>query len=235
MFYWPAIDLTLWGLTGKYFISLSENSLPVLTAIVYGILLWIVPWRAQSEISTGVLAEFWDKNLPNIFVSPLKFSEWIVSLILMGIIKGSISIAFASLIAFLLYQVNFYQYGAYFLPFLFLLIMTGWWLGFIVAAIVLRYGSKVQTFAWTVTWAIAPFSAIYFPVSILPKWAQTIAYLLPSSYVFEGAREVIYKHTLNWNLLLISFLLNIVYLSISIFLFWLSYKKAFKRGLQSVS
>jgi ABC-2 type transport system permease protein len=153
----------------------------------------------------------------------------------MGIIKGSISIAFASLIAFLLYQVNFYQYGAYFLPFLFLLIMTGWWLGFIVAAIVLRYGSKVQTFAWTVTWAIAPFSAIYFPVSILPKWAQTIAYLLPSSYVFEGAREVIYKHTLNWNLLLISFLLNIVYLSISIFLFWLSYKKAFKRGLQSVS
>lgn len=235
MFYWPTIDLILWGLTGRYFIHLSQDSSLILAAIIGGILLWILPWRAQSEISLSILTDVWDRNLPNIFVSPLKFSEWVTSLIFLGFVKALISICFATGVAYLLYRINFFNYGFYLLPFLFLLLMTGWWIGFLVATIVMRFGSRIQTFTWTVPWAIAPFSAIYFPVSILPHWAQTISYSLPSSYVFEGARQVIYHHTLNWNFIAISFVLNLVYLSASVLAFWTSYKKAFQRGLQSIS
>lgn len=235
VFYWPSIDLILWGLTGQYFLSMTPNSDLILGAIIGGILLWILPWRAQSEVTLSILADVWDKNLPNIFVSPLKFSEWVTALIILGVVKAFISVAFASGVAFLLYKINFFDYGFYLIPFLFLLLMTGWWMGFFVAAIIMRFGSRIQTLTWTVPWAIAPFSAIYFPVAILPDWAQLISRALPSSYVFEGARQVIYQHTLNWNFLAVSFVLNILFLTIAIFAFWRSYKKAFKKGLQSIS
>lgn len=234
VFYWPTVDLILWGLTGRYFLSIAPDSAQLLVAIVGGILLWILPWRAQSEITLGILADVWDHNLTNIFVAPLKFSEWVISLIFLGFVKALIGLCFASVVAFVLYQINVFNYGFYLIPFLFLLLMSGWWIGFIVASIILRFGSRIQTLTWTVPWAIAPFSAIYFPVSILPNWAQYISRALPSSYVFEGARQVIYKHSFNWDYVLISLLLNMLYMVIAIFLFRISFKKALNKGLQSI-
>lgn len=232
-FYWPTIDLILWGLTSSYFVSLAPNSGQLFIAIIGGILFWVIPWRAQYEITIGLLNELWDKNLTNLFVSPLKLSEWMISLLLMGFIKASISLSFASIVAFILYKMNIFVYGFYLIPFAFLLLMFGWSFGFLVASILLRYGSRIQTLAWTVTWAAAPFSAIYFPVSILPDWAQTISRLLPSSYVFEGSRSVIYNHTFDWNMFYTGLILNLIYITIAFFLFRLSFKKALERGLQN--
>lgn len=233
-FYWPTIDLVIWGLTSSYFVSLAPGTAKIMVAVIGGIIFWVIPWRAQYEITVNILVDLWDKNLANIFVSPLKLSEWISSLILVGLAKSLVSVAFASLIAFVLYKFNIFFYGFYLIPFLFLLLMFGWWIGFIVAAILLRFGSRVQTLAWTVTWAAAPFSAIYFPVAILPHWAQVISRLLPSSYIFEGGRQVVFQHTLNWDYVLISFGLNIFYLILSLFLFTKSFRGALKRGLQGV-
>ena len=36
-----------------------------------------------------------------------------------------------------------------------------------------------------------PNGAVFYPVSVLPAWLQKIAYLLPSTYVFEGMRQVL--------------------------------------------
>src|SRR5437762_2864483 len=60
-------------------------------------------WRAQREISTGLLEELWNKNLINIFVSPLTFSEWLISIFIVSIIKTAISFLFMCFLAFLLY------------------------------------------------------------------------------------------------------------------------------------
>lgn len=235
VFYWPVLDIIIWGLTGFYLVSFSPNSALHITAIIGAVLLWIIPWRAQNEISINVLVELWDRNLSHIFVAPLKFSEWAISLIIVGIIKGIISLAFASAIAFLLYKVNIFIYGIYLIPLILLLFIFGWSIGFLVASVVLRFGSRIQTLAWTVPWAAAPFSAIYFPVSILPHWAQLLSHALPSSYIYETAREIIFKHTVNWNYLLISLILDLAYFTLSLLIFRWSYKKALQRGLQSIS
>lgn len=235
VFYWPAVDLILWGLTGKYFISIAPGYEKLLLAIIGSILLWILPVRAQNEITINLLVDMWDRNLANMFVSPLKFSEWIISLLTIGFIKAIISLGFATLVAFLLYKINIFSYGLYLIPFLFLLLMTGWWMGFLISSIFMRFGSRLQTLAWTIPWIVAPFSAIYFPVSILPNWAQVISRALPSSYVFEGGRQVIYQHTLNWNFIYISFALNTLYLILSIIIFKKSFNHALSKGLQSIN
>lgn len=230
MFYWPAMDLFIWGLTGLYFVKTSNNP-NILFVVLSGLVFWIVLWRAQYEITINLLAEFWDRNLVNIFAAPLTIAEWIITFMLFGLIKTLISLIFSSVIAFILYKFNIFQYGFFIIPFVISLILTGWAGGFMVAGLIIRYGVNLQTLAWVGIYLVAPFSAIYYPVSILPLWAQTVSKFVPSSYIFEGIRELLFTGKLSYDKLLISFLLNIVYLTIAIWFFVYMFNKSKKLGL----
>ena len=199
--------------------------------VVSGIVLWIVLWRGQYEFTVNILEDVWNKNLINMFVSPLKVSEWIASFSLLGFVKAIISTGFASLVALLLYKVKIFANGLSLMPFLFLLLMTGWWVGLFVGGMIMRFGTKVQNFAWSMVFIIAPFSAVYYPLSALPGWAQKISMIVPSSYVFEGAREVITKGGMDWQKVLIALSLNVLYLALALAFFKSSFKKVLNRGL----
>lgn len=231
IFYWPTIDLILWGLASSYFSTFAQNMPNLVVMIISGLLFWMIVWRSQIEISISLLEDVWEKNLVNIFGSPLKFSEWVLSLILLGLGKAAVSFSFALVIAFLLYKVKIFFYGFYLLPFMISLIMTGWWIGFIIAGFIMRYGTKIQTFAWGLIYVISPFSAIFYPLSILPSWAQKIALFVPASYIFEGMRNVINTGSLDYNKLYISFLINFIYLILAILFLKSSYKNLLNRGV----
>lgn len=234
MFYWPAIELFIWGLTSSFFLSLAPNIVNLFLTILGGQVLWIMFWRGQYEITVNLLEDLWNRNLINIFVSPLKFTEWIGALVIHSILKAFLSFTFAIILAFVLYKMNIFLLGFYMIPFMLLLIMLGWAVGFFVAAVILRFGTRVQNLAWTFGGFLGPFSAIYYPVSILPGWGQAIAALLPSSYIFEGMREVINKGYLDVRLLLISFVLNLIYLALSLLFLNRSFKKVLEKGLVKV-
>lgn len=234
VFYWPTIDLLLWGLTSSYIKASNPSATNVVLIIISGILFWLIVFRAQLEITVNVLEELWGKNLINIFVTPLKFSEWTFSLLILGIVKAAISFPFAMMVAYMLYKINIFFYGFYLIPFLLLLLMSGWAVGFFVAGLILRFGSRIQTFAWALVFAFSPFSAIYYPLSILPLWAQKVAFFIPTSYIFEGAREVIAQGMLDMNKIYMSLGLNIIYLTLSLIFLKKSFKKALDKGLIKV-
>ena len=234
VFYWPTIDLLMWGLTSSYLRSYISNGVSIVTMIISGILLWIMTWRGQYEITVNFLDELWNKNLINVFAAPVKLSEWVTSVIIIGIVKAIISITFASGVAYLFYKVNFFSYGFQMLPIILLLIMSGWWVGFIVAGVILRFGTRVQTLAWTAVWLISPFSAIYYPLSALPVWAQTVAKFVPTSYMFEAAREIIKTGYLDGNKIYISLGLNLIYLILALIFLQKSFDKVLDKGLVKV-
>ncbi|MBI2026000.1 MAG: ABC transporter permease [Candidatus Levybacteria bacterium] len=231
MFYWPLMDLLVWGLTGLYFAKLSNDSIHATTILLTGIIFWIVTWRAQYEITTNLLSEMWDRNLINIFASPLTVYEWVSAVIIFGGLKMIVSLFFSALVAFLLYQYQFFQFGLWLFPIVVNLVITGWAAGFIVASIIIRWGMKVQTIAWAGVALIAPFSALYYPLSILPDWAQKVALIFPSSYIFEAMRQHIFTNTISFEKIVISFALNILFLVLSICLFVFAFGKAKKIGL----
>lgn len=233
-FYWPTIDLLLWGITSTFIQSYAPENLGIITMIVSGILFWIIIWRGQYEITVNLLEELWNRNLINLFVAPLKFSEWIAAFVIIGIVKAIASITFASFVAFILYKVNIFQYGFYLLPFILLLIMTGWWVGFLVSGVILRFGTKVQVLAWTTAAVISPFSAVYYPLSILPDWAQKIGLVIPTTYIFEGARSVVARGYLDMNAIWISLALSIVYLVLALIFLRKSFNKVLQKGLIKV-
>lgn len=234
IFYWPVIDLLVWGLTSTYFSGQVESASGMILAVVAGIVFWLIIWRGQYEIGVSLLEDIWSRNLLNLFVAPLKFKEWICAFLSLGILKSAISFAFATAVGFLLYKANIFAIGLYVIPFALLLIANGWWIGFTVGGLILRFGHRIEAFAWSFVAMFAPFAAIYYPVSILPGWAQKIAMFVPASYVFEGIREVLATGRLDFKKIWISLGLTLVYLVLALLFFRGGFKRLLNRGLIQV-
>lgn len=230
-FYWPMMDILIWGLTSKWIqesqTGVSHVVMMLLTALVF----WQIVWRGNYEISVNLLEEFWNSNLVNMFSTPLKLSEWIVSVILLSIIKMCITIAVCVLAVYVLYATNIFTLGWYLLPFIVSLLMSGWIMGFLGSSVIIYWGQKVQTIAWTMGFLFAPFSAVYYPLSQLPAWVQRISMWLPTTYIFEGMRAVVLTGTLDLTMLLKSFALNLIYLIGALFLFSYMFEKSRSKGL----
>lgn len=230
-FYWPALNLFLWGLTSVYIKNSSNNIPQVIVIVLSGVVFWQVIWRASQEITINFLEELWNRNLVNILATPLRLREWGFANILLSTFKMVLTVLFSGILAYLLYAFNVFIYGFLLIPFIISLLITGWFIGFFLAGFILRYGTRIQTIAWVGPMLISPFAALYYPVSTLPDWAQIIANIIPSSYIFEGMREVLFTGNVSYDKLLISFALNIVYMVLSILFFILMFNKSKKLGL----
>lgn len=230
-FYWPALDIIVWGFMSVYIKNNAPNVPFITLALLTALIFWLIVWRSQYEITVGLLTELWDRNLVNIFASPLKTSEWIIASMILGIIKMFFSVIFAVLLAFILYKANVFSFGFLLLPFMTSLILTGWAAGFIVAGVIIRFGMKIQALAWAGVTILMPFSAVYYPVSTLPVWAQKIAGFMPTSYIFEGMREILFIGSFSYNKLFISISLNLVFLLLSIWFFVFMFNQSRKLGL----
>lgn len=230
LFYWPLVDILLWGLTSIWIQKYAPSSdLPLI--LLTGLIFWQIVWRGSVDISVSLLQEFWQRNLINLFSTPLKLSEWILGLLLLSAAKLLVTIAFGSLVVYLLYALNVFTVGWAFIPFAASLIFFGWGIGFLASSAIIYWGHKVEMIAWMVAFLFAPFSAVFYPVSILPEWAQLIAWSLPTTYIFEGMRMILAGEGFSLSYLSLSLGLNIVYVSLCIFLFYFAFEKSRVKGL----
>jgi ABC-2 type transport system permease protein len=229
MIYWPVIDILIWGITGQWLGGAAGNS--VMVSLLSGLILWNVIWRSQSEISRNLIDELWNNNLVNLFSTPLSLKEWLLGVILLSVGKTVFTMLILSVVVALLYSVNIYAIGWWLIPFFVCAVMTGWWVGFISAGIVIRHGQKVQTVVWTLPGILLPFSVVFFPLANLPSFLHPISYLLPSTYIFESMRALLYTQTIDPKFIAISFGLNIIYLILSIIWFLKSFKWSLNLGL----
>lgn len=233
-FYWITLDLIIWGVTGAFFQTVATDTQNIIFMLISGVVLWNTVYRTQADINLSILEELWNKNMVNLFVSPLKFREFVASLTLLGILKALLTLSFGSLVAWIIFKVNVFSFSFHLPVFFFLLAMTGMWLGFFVSSIILRFGTRIQTLAWTFVWILSPFSAIYYPLETLPQWAQNISHFLPTSYIFEEARSLLTTGMVDYSQLGISLLLNIVLLSIGFIFLRSSFQKVLQKGLVKV-
>lgn len=230
-FYWPVMDLIVWGLSSRWLEGNQQAVSDVALMILTGLVFWQIVWRSNYEISVNLLEEVWNQNLANLFSTPLTVAEWISAVMLIGFLKNFITLLVGAGGMWLLYSLNIFTVGWWLLPFFFLLLVSGWFMGFIAGGLIIRHGQKIQTLAWTMGFLFAPFSAVYYPLSVLPTWARSISALLPTTYIFEGMRAVLKTGQMSWNLLFLSVLLNAIYLSLSIAFFVKMFNKRKEQGL----
>lgn len=229
--YWPVMDIIIWGVTSRWLMSAQTDVPNLVLMVLTGLVFWQIVWRANYEISVNLLEEFWNQNLVNLFSTPLTVYEWIGSVMVLGFIKMILTAVVGFLAVFILYSLNIVSLGWMIIPFISLLLLSGWFMGFLGSSFIIYYGNKVQTLAWTMGFLFAPFSAVYYPLSSLPGWIQKIAMLLPTTYVFETMRDVISGQGVRTNYLLLSLFLNLIYLALSISLFIFLFEKSREKGL----
>jgi ABC-2 type transport system permease protein len=110
------------------------------------------------------------------------------------------------------------------------LLLTSWAVGILVAGILLRYGLGAENMAWTFMFLLLPITCVYYPVSVLPAWLQTFAWMLPPTYVFEGMRALLIDHVFRADLMVQAFALNAVFFAAGVAAFLLLLRIARREG-----
>ncbi|WP_315836111.1 ABC transporter permease [Bradyrhizobium prioriisuperbiae] len=230
LIYWPALTLITWGFSQAY-ISQNSGFFAVAGGTFIGaVILWDILFRGQLGFSMSFLEEMWSRNLGNLMMSPLKVSEFVLSLMIMSIIRLAIGVIPMTLMAIGFFGFNFYGLGIALVAFFANLIFTSWSFGLIASGLVLRNGMGAEGLAWTLMFVLLPLTCVYYPVAVLPGWLQVLAWCLPPTYVFEGMRAVLIDHVFRADLMIQALIINLALFSASIGAFLLLLNSARDNG-----
>ena len=231
MAYWPTMQMVLWGFIAKFLATNSSWVAQVPGILVSALLLWEILFRGQLGLSLSFIEELYARNLGHLFASPLRPMELVAAMICVSAVRTLIGVGTAALLAWVLYKTSIFSLGLPLVAFFTNLLLTGWGIGLMVSALVMRYGLAAENLAWGAIFVTSPISGIYYPISVLPPWLQTIAWWLPTSHVFEGMRGVLMAHTFLWNEFWTAASLNVLFLAVGTGLFLASFNGARKRGM----
>src|SRR4051795_12434543 len=219
LLYWPALQIVTWGFLQTY---IAENAGFFARAggtFIGAIMLWDILFRGQLGFSISFLEEMWARNLGNLMMSPLKPIEFLISLMIMSLIRLAIGVIPMTLLALFFFKFNFFAIGLPLIAFFCNLIFTSWSVGIFVSGLVLRNGLGAESIVWTLMFALMPLACIYYPVSVLPGWLQYLAWTLPPTYVFEGMRALLIHHVFRADLMVWSLGINAVLFAASFAIF----------------
>ena len=233
LFFWPVVQLLVWGFVSVYFQQQSEGQ-PVekmATFLIGAIILWDALFRSQQGVAISFLEDVWTRNLLNIFAAPIRMTEYLAATFTFGLLRVIVTAIVLAVIAVLAYSFNLFQFQWTLSAFYGNLMMFGWALGIVSISMSLRYGHAAESLAWAVPFMIQPFACVFYGVEVLPKWMQWVSLAMPPAHIFEGMRGILAGNGLDPSLLLLATGLNVVYLAGAGMLFSYMLGVARKRGL----
>ena len=231
LMYWPVLQMVVWGFITAYLAGVQGNMASVAAGVLLGgVLLWEVTLRSQMGFAISFLEEVWSRNLGHLFVSPLRPWELVAGLAAMSVLRTVAAVLPAMVLAFFLYGFGVWTLGPVLVAYVFALMAMGWAVALAVTALILRHGAGAEALAWGVTFGIAPFAAVFYPVAVLPPWLQPVALSIPAAHVFEGMRAALIDGRIAWDHLAWAVALDGVWLALAAWLFLAQFHQARVRG-----
>jgi ABC-2 type transport system permease protein len=230
VFFWPVMDLVVWGLVTRYLESSAVNVPGFIKFLIGGMIFWDVLYRAQQGVTLAFLEDIWARNLLNVFVAPVRISEFVAATYIVGLVRIVVIVTVLTALA-LAFDFNLFVIGWGLIPFFANLLLMGWAMGMVTTALIMRWGQASEALAWGIPFLVQPFCAAFYPLSTLPGWLQPIAQVIPATHVFEGMRAVLAGKGISAGHLLAAFGLNAVYLAAAAWFFRFMFHKAREKGL----
>jgi hypothetical protein len=109
--YWPALQIVTWGFLQSYIAQNAGFFARAGGTFIGAIILWDILFRGQLGFSISFLEEMWARNLGNLMMSPLKPIEFLISLMIMSLIRLAIGVIPMTLLAIFFFDFNFYSLG----------------------------------------------------------------------------------------------------------------------------
>ncbi len=229
LFAWAFLEITLWGFISVYLAKETEAHIAV--TFLGGIILWEFLVRVMYGLTVTFFEDVWSRNFLNMFASPISIGEYMSGMVLSSIVTTALSFSAMLLFAWAVFGFSVFSLGILAVPFLFLLFLTGVALGIFGVGLVLRYGPSAEWFIWPLPALFAPFVGVFYPVETLPAWMQSIAQILPPTYVFEGTRAIMKGETFPVSELFMGALLGFFAIALTYAYFVSVYKRAIRTGL----
>ncbi len=233
LLYWPLIEVVLWGFITSY-LARRQTDIPGGVEILLGaVVLWDVMFRSQQELAMTCLIDMWDRNVLNLYASPLRQSEYILGGVVFSVARVLVGTGVLVVVARLAFGFDVLRLGAVLLPGFGALVAMGWALGLVIRAAILRFGSNAEVVAWSLAFLFQPISAVFYPVDVLPAWLERVAFFVPASHVFEAVRAFLATGTARFGELALALALDVVYLVAGAMLAARSFQAVRHRGLLS--
>ena len=227
VFLFPILGLVLWGFLTTYAQAFSQTFAGF---FIGAMILWVVYERVSTSIGIDFMYDVWERNLVNVLATGITTFEYILGLVGVAFIKVIISFLAMWALAAIFFNFSIGNLGLPLVAFWVNLVIFAVALGIFNVSIVMRWGNTIGPLTWVIPFVIQPFSAVFYPVSVLPPVLQKVAGILPISYVFEGMRYTIKTSKFDGQQFFIALGLNAFYLTAVIIFFAFMFNLVKKKG-----
>lgn len=210
----PVLSLTLWGFLTEYANVLRFGTLAQF--FLGGLILWVIFERFATNIGVDFMFDIWEKTIVNVLATPITVFEYTFGLVLVSLIKIVVSFVAMWFVASIFFGFHIESLGFSLAAFWINLVFFATSLAIFTIAMVIRYGHIIGPLTWILPFFLQPFSAVFYPVSILPPILQKVAWALPLSHVFEGMRFTLGTGGFQRSEFFIALGLNFIYFAIAV-------------------
>lgn len=218
VFVFSLASIIVYGFISRYLAGASNNLIGqnLLIAVIF----WEVVRITQYSTSLSSMWNVWSHNLSNMFIAPIKTSEYITAHIISATSKALLVLVLAMILSPLVFHLNILSLGLFPIVFSFInMIIFAISIGMVLIGLVFKHGTKIQALTWGSIFLIQPFCAVFFPVHILPPFMQAIAHCFPITYFFEWLRAIHAGIPYGVTTVVFACLFNILWLVIGCFIF----------------
>src|SRR6476469_10914517 len=90
LIYWPTVQMLMWGFLQTYLAGQTSVYARAGGVLIGAVMLWDILFRGQLGFSISFLEEMYARNLGNLMISPLRPAEFVLSLMIMSLVRRSI-------------------------------------------------------------------------------------------------------------------------------------------------
>ncbi len=210
--FWPTVGVLSIGLMTRFLELRPETT----AFLLVGTMALSTVQVCQLDVAYAVLFDVWSKSVKHQFLAPVAVRHMVLGAWLVGVARGVTVFVLQALLSRWAFGFDFLEPG---LPALaaFLLgcFLTSAIVGLLVCALVVLFGTRAEVSAWATVNLVMVFCGIYYPVSILPEPATTLAALFPLTYVLDAFRSHYGFPSAFSAPLLTGFLLSALYLGLA--------------------
>jgi len=236
IFFWPLLNMVIWGFNAQWIQGNFAHDPRLPAAMLTALIGWQVSRRAIMDVSLHLFEEITDRNVANIFSTPLSIVEWVGGIFIMSALNVTCATFICMATVKILYGINIlHGMGLALLPFLITLFFAGLSFGFFSAAPLLIWGRRVHGIIFVLCEIFGPFSGAFYPIAVLPFFLQSIAYMLPICHAVGGIRQAVMTGVVPWHMCGLSLGITTIYFVILFSAFVFLFKCSKNRGLERLS
>lgn len=185
LIFWPLIGVISIGLMTRFLDLSVEDS----AFVLIGTIALSAVQVCQLDVAYALLFDVWSKSVKHQFLAPIQIRHLALGAWLVGVGRGLVVFALLTAVSHWAFGFNAWAPGLAILA-LFLLgcFLTAAAVGLFVCSLVVLFGTRAEVSAWSAVNLTLVLCGIYYPVSVLPEPAATLAAMIPLTYFLDAFR-----------------------------------------------